>query len=98
MVTWPACQLVVGQDGRHRPSVGRSNPRVPGMRGKQTEGEVAMSRLCRPTVYLWLLGTGGGLLLTVPGSAADAPDPRPEKVLADWQKRQNWYPAVEYQV
>jgi hypothetical protein len=56
-----------------------------------------MSRICQRLLRLGVPGAIGLFLLCDP-AAAQAPDPRLEKVLADWQKRQDRFRAIKYEV
>jgi hypothetical protein len=53
--------------------------------------------MSRSEILVWFLGLCGWTLL-VGGTEARAGDPRLDKVLADWQKRQNRFQTVEYRV
>ena len=56
-----------------------------------------MNRLLRAFVWICVLGMNV-LILANAASATEPLDPRLEKILADWQKRQNAVESIDYQV
>jgi hypothetical protein len=60
--------------------------------------ETAMKRSLRALVHLYMLGLSGAFFAQAAATSEEPRDPRLENVLADWQKRQHWFQAVEYKV